>query len=96
MTPPTPVGSPMSAQQILDREFLEVRARIVKIAATLDRIDRSSAPNADAERMELIRQGLLILLGDAPDRARQVQMLFSLPYQTDWPHRLGVPLENKG
>ncbi|MDP1559926.1 MAG: hypothetical protein Q8M16_00840 [Pirellulaceae bacterium] len=96
MTPEKSVGSPMTAQQILDREFLEVRARIVKIAATLDRIDRSAAPTADAERMELIRQGLLLLLGNAPDRARQVQMLFSLPYQTDWPQRLGVPLENRG
>ena len=96
MTTPKPVGSPMTAQQILDREFLEVRARILKIAATLDRIDRSSAPPADADRTELIRQGLHLLLSDAPDRARQVQLLFSLPYRTDWPQQLGVPLEKKG
>lgn len=90
------VGSPMSAQQVLDREFLEVRARILKIAATLDRIDRSEGPAADAARMEQIRKGLHILLSDAPDRARQVQMLFSLPYRNDWPQQLGVPLENRG
>ncbi len=96
MTTSNPVGSPMPAQQVLDREFLEVRARILKIAATLDRIDRSPTPPADAERMDLIRQGLQILLSNAPDRARQVQMLFSLPYRTDWPQQLGVPLENRG
>lgn len=96
MSPSHTVGSPMSAQQVLDREFLEVRARILKIAATLDRIDRSATPAADTQRLEQIRQGLHILLGDAPDRARQVQMLFSLPYRDHWPQELGVPLENRG
>jgi hypothetical protein len=96
MTTSNPVGSPMPAQQVLDREFLEIRARILKIAASLDRIDRSPAPSADNERMDLIHRGLQILLSDAPDRAQQVQMLFSLPYRSDWPQHLGVPLENRG
>jgi len=94
--PDAPVGSPMSAEQVLDREFLEIRARILKIAASLDRIDRSDAPPADPDRMALIRQGLEWLLKDSPDRAKNVQLLFSLPYRPDWPDTLGVPMAKKG
>ena len=91
-----PVGSPMSAHQVLDREFLEIRARILKIAASLDRIDRSALPPADPARMALIREGLELLLKDSPDRAKNVQLLFSLPYSPDWPAALGVPVGKKG
>jgi len=91
-----PVGSPMSAHQVLDREFLEIRARILKIAASLDRIDRSASPAADPARMALIREGLELLLKDSPDRAKNVQLLFSLPYSPDWPEALGVPVGKKG
>ena len=89
------VGSPMSAQQVLDREFLEIRARILKIAASLDRIERSAEPPADPARMALIRAGLELLLKDSPERAKNVQLLFSLPYQPDWPTMLGVPVAQK-
>ena len=30
----------MNSEQILDREFLEIRAKILEVAAALDRLDR--------------------------------------------------------
>jgi len=95
MTQQTPVGSPLSAHQVLEREFLEMRARILKLAASLDRIQRSSSPEADTARMGQLRDGVSILLSDSPDRARQVQMLFSLPYNPAWPADLNVPVVKK-
>ena len=80
---------PLTAAEVLDREFLGVRMRLIDVAATLDRIDRAEGPAAqntaaDQARLEKVRQGLQILSGDAPDRAEQLQLLFSLPYQHDW------------
>jgi hypothetical protein len=46
--------------------------------------------------MALIREGLELLLKDSPDRAKNVQLLFSLPYSPDWPEALGVPVGKKG
>jgi hypothetical protein len=85
----------MPAQQVLEREFLEMRARILKLAASLDRIQRSPTPEADSARMDQLRQGVEILLSDSPDRAQRVQMLFSLPYNPAWPADLDVPVGKK-
>jgi hypothetical protein len=61
----------------LDREFLGIRARLVELAATLDRIDRNGKPAADDPRMAQIRRSLEILAQGAINRAEEVQMVFS-------------------
>ncbi len=75
---------PLDAPEVLNREFLEVRAKILEIAASLDRLDRASGSVAGDLRMDRIRQGLEILTGSRSDRAEQVQVIFSLPYQAGW------------
>ena len=35
------MSHPLSAGQTLDREFLAIRARLIDVAAALDRIDRA-------------------------------------------------------
>jgi hypothetical protein len=70
-TPTTPVVQP------LDREFLGIRCRLIELAAAFDRIDRNGSPAAGDARMDQIRRSLEVLAGDAPDRAEQVQMVFS-------------------
>ena len=65
------------APQPLDREFLGIRCRLIELAAALDRIDRAGSSAAGDPRMAQIRRGLELLAGDAPDRAEQVQMVFS-------------------
>ena len=62
----------MSTNPVLDREFLEIRSRILDIAAALDRIHRIDKSPADDQRMERIEQGLKIALSDSSDRAEPV------------------------
>ncbi len=76
----------MTARQILDRDFLEVRARLLDIAASLDRIDRGEASaeaRAEAKHRQL-QDGLHLLTDGQGNRAERLQMLFSLPYDPGW------------
>ncbi len=42
------IGTPMAAQAVLDREYLEVRAKILELAATFDRMERGGGlPTGD-------------------------------------------------
>jgi hypothetical protein len=74
--PELPVST---AAEVLDRDFLSMRCRLIELAAALDRIDRAAAPAASDPRLGQIRRSLEILAGPSPDRAERVQMEFSLP-----------------
>jgi len=76
--------TPLAAAEILDREFLTARAKLIDLAAVLDRLDRADGAVADDSRLDSIRQSLQILAGDQPDRAERIQLLFSLPYREGW------------
>ena len=82
--------SPRSASEILDRQFLETRALILRIAADLDRLDRAEGALAADPRLEKLHRGIEILKADAPNRAEQVQLLFSREYNSNWKEQLGV------
>lgn len=75
---------PLSASDLLNRDFLEIRARLLEVAAALDRLDRAEGDVASDPRIERIRQALASLNSGQPDRAEQVQLLFSLPYESGW------------
>jgi hypothetical protein len=74
--------TPQPAATVLDANFLEARARLLDLAAILDRIDRGG--RLDDARLERLRGGVRLLLEQSPDRAEAVQRLFSLPYDPDW------------
>lgn len=78
------MSEPMTAPQILDREFLEIRAKILELAASFDRMDRGDGAVENDMRMKTIRKGVEILQTDAPNRAEQLQLLFSREYEADW------------
>ncbi len=78
------------ARTILDVEYLPIRAKLLEIAAALDRIDRGENPATHDPREEQLRRGIQLLLGEGPDRARQVQRLFSLPYDEQWRETFGL------
>ena len=42
MPVPTSAATPWTAAQVLDAYFLETRARLLEIAANLDRVDRAA------------------------------------------------------
>jgi hypothetical protein len=84
------MSSVMTAEQILNREFLEIRAKILEIAASLDRLERSEGSVEDDSRLRRIYEALDELHGDTGDRAEQVQLIFSRQYEQTWPEKFGL------
>ena len=78
------MSSPMTSDAILERDFLKARAKVLEVAATLDRIDRAEGEVRDARRRQLLDQGIQALLKVESNRAEQVQLIFSLAYRDDW------------
>ena len=71
---------PLTQQQLIDEYFMEVRARILDVAAFLDRMDRSVERNAEDDfRMVAMRQALQALCVRNPGRVYDIQMIFSDP-----------------
>lgn len=78
--------TPLPAARALDQFFLDARARLLDLAAILDRVGRGAGAEAAAAdpRMARIRQALEVLAGDDAGKAEQVQRLFSLEYDPAW------------
>ncbi len=70
--------------KVLDREFLEVRATLLTLAAALDRISRAGEAQHEDPRWEKIERSLRVLLEDRDDRAEEVQLIFSRTYDPEW------------
>lgn len=77
----TPAGTPpLNRNTLIDLGFIDARAKVLDIAAFLDRLDR--APGADAPtdfRVEAIRAALLIALDAGPTRAERILKSWSDP-----------------
>ena len=73
----------LTAEQVLDRYYLDTRCMLLEIAAALDRYDRSGGREVTdtAGRDEAIYHGLEILADRAAsaDRAERLLKLFSDP-----------------
>jgi hypothetical protein len=70
---------PMRRDQVVDRYFLEHRAKLLDVAAFLDRLDRS-ATLADADedfRVEAMQRAIALLIDEKGERAKRVLELFS-------------------
>jgi len=68
-----------TANEILDQQFLEMRWRVLSLAADLDRIQRASSDGSltTDSRFEKLQDAIGILNSEEVDRAERVQMLFS-------------------
>ena len=77
---------------VLNRDFLEVRCKIIEVAASLDRLDRAPVTPLEPpdSRLALLRQGIEALLEPGPGRAETIQRLFSLEYDSQWRQRFGL------
>lgn len=75
---------PLTALEVLNREFLEIRCKILDLAAALDRLDRAEGSVEEDPRMTALRAALDVLTEREPERAERVQMIFSRPYDLDW------------
>ncbi len=79
-----PTAKPLSTRQIVDQYFLEHRAKVLDIAAFLDRFDRAAKVEgvADAStttdlRVRAICAALDLLRDGKPERARRALELWS-------------------
>jgi hypothetical protein len=75
---------PLSARQIVELYFMEHRAKLLDIAAFLDRLDRAKASGeaqdalqADDVRVRALRQAIGLVLDGEPDRVRRILELLS-------------------
>lgn len=75
---------PLTAPEILNREFLEMRCKILDLAAAFDRLGRAEGSAADDPRLARLREALSLVLDEPDARAEQVQMLFSRAYDDGW------------
>lgn len=83
------------AYRVLDREFLEARARILELGAIFDRMDRSGTVDPDDPRLEKLRTALRCVLETnqatvSTSRAEQVQLIFSRQYDEHWRKNFGL------
>ena len=74
----------MPALDVLEREFLESRAKLLQLAAFFDRLDRGEGGVADDPRLKKLHEALEILQQSQPNRAEELQLLFSRQYDDDW------------
>ena len=76
--------TPLTPTQLADLYFIEHRAKLLDLAALLDRCDRAGGvggggANAGSEdpRLTLFRRAIPLLVDGRPDRARRILELFS-------------------
>ena len=75
MSAPTP--PPLSKRAVVDRYFLEHRAKVIDIAAFLDRVDRAQGEGEGDFRVKALEACCRVLLDGKPERARRVLELLS-------------------
>jgi hypothetical protein len=68
---------PLSREQIVGQYFLEHRARLLDIAAFLDRLDRAASGGAPDFREQALLQALRLVADGGPQRTARVLNLFS-------------------
>lgn len=83
----------MNRSQVIDAYFMEHRAKIIDIAAFLDRYDRAAdgpAPDDEDFRMKAFRAALALLIDGQPDRAARVLDSLSDPSTDPIPSAAGM------
>ncbi len=75
---------PLKAREVADRYFLEHRAKVLDLAAFLDRYDRAAqadgqpaSDRSDDVRLRAMTAALRLLIDGKPERARRVLELWS-------------------
>ncbi len=81
---------PLSAGEVLDREFLQMRAKLLEVAASFDRMTRAKGDTANDLRIERLRAAMRIILDQSDERAEQLQLLFSHQYDDQWQEEFGL------
>ena len=81
---------PRTAREVLDQEYLQIRAKILELAAFFDRLSEAEASDVNQEKLKLLQAGCRILDDAEMDKAARVQMLFSRTYDGQWREKFSV------
>ncbi len=75
----TPAGKPpLDRKTLIDLGFIDARAKVLDIAAFLDRLDRASGANTPTDfRVDAIRSALEIARDNSPARAERILKCWS-------------------
>ncbi len=75
-----------SAQDIFERQFLEMRCELLNLAAALDRIHRAEGASdvQNDSQMKQLADAIQIVASEGDDRAERLQLLFSDDYVEGW------------
>ena len=80
----------LSAPEVLNREFLEIRCKILELAAAFDRLERADGSVEEDPRIARLREALTAVFEQSGERAEQVQMIFSREYDDEWQKKFKV------
>lgn len=84
------MSSPMAAPDVLNREYLSIRGKILELAAALDRIQRSHGSVEGDSRLALVHEALDVVRDQRGNRAEEIQLIFSRSYEDDWREKFGL------
>ncbi len=71
---------PMSRKEVVDTYFLEHRAKLMDIAAFLDRVERAQDDGIEKDfRVAALEAGIKVLVDGEPERVKRVMELMSDP-----------------
>ena len=71
---------PMPRDQVVDSYFMEHRAKVLDIAAFLDRVDRAEGSDDTEDfRVSALKDAISVLIDGQPQRARRILDLLSDP-----------------
>ena len=79
-----------SKDEVLERQYLPIRAKILEIAAALDRISRAAGSLESDGPLSQLHQALDVVQQSTGDRAEQVQQIFSREYDDRWQEGFGI------
>ncbi len=68
---------PLTPRAVVDRYFLEHRAKMLDLAAFLDRVDRAHGEGANDFRVKALEACAVVLLDGKPERVRRMLELLS-------------------
>lgn len=74
----------LEPQQLLQREYLEMRSLALRLGAALDRLERGGVDLSAHPQSQGLLQCLAILQDGQPDRAARIQLALSRPYDPSW------------
>jgi len=75
MSAPKDTSPPINRSRVIELYFMEHRAKLIDIAAFLDRLDRANGE--DDFRIDAFREAIKLLSDGNPERARRVLEHFS-------------------